>query len=54
MILTFPNRIGRLLVHHEVQNGLLVDVGQVVLGEILDCRVYSVLSLPVPLVHDDH
>ena len=35
-------------------HGLLVDVGHVVLGQILDSRVHSILSLSVPLVTEDY
>ena len=51
-ILTVSECFERLL--RQGDHGLLVDVGHVVLRQILDSRVDSVLRLPVSLVTDDY
>ena len=52
MILTASRSLHRL--PSQADHGLLVDVGHVVLGQILDSRVHSVLSLSVSLVRENY
>ena len=51
-ILTVSECFERFL--RQGDHGLLVDVGHVVLGQILESRLHSVLSLSVSLVREDY